>query len=359
MSEQLSRFDAWIDEGGPSALVSKEYLEPVAGQGAVIFPPTFAPPEDKRKEPAGYIIDRDGDRSVCLIDSVGSQANRLEPLFKQKEFEQLVPQVRIKVKDRVVNLLDVGHRAADSLVRSTKLAADLEKAFLRCAAGDPLSLAKIAPTTLVFGAWDSRGSLTKIPRLIDSTIRAFQVDKLNRAAQYHASLTNDEVAEMLQTDVQKDHKPLSKAGFLDAPSGRTHGGVIARGDIVRTTVLNLTALRSLGEPADDGQRVLRRYILGLCLIVACAPIDLYLRQGCLLVRAAEPPENTAAKPFESNLVYRDGRRKEFQVVFDEVLAFARGAAHAFVVGPSCEVEFDSKAAKELVKKAAKEKEDAR
>src|SRR5438552_3780378 len=57
MSEPLSRFDAWINEGGPSALVLKEYLQPAAGPTEVIFPPTFAPPEDKKGAPSSYIID--------------------------------------------------------------------------------------------------------------------------------------------------------------------------------------------------------------------------------------------------------------------------------------------------------------
>ena len=33
MSELSSRFETWIHEGGPSALVMKEYLEPAAGPG--------------------------------------------------------------------------------------------------------------------------------------------------------------------------------------------------------------------------------------------------------------------------------------------------------------------------------------
>ena len=136
MSELLFRFDAWINEGGPSALVMKEYLEPAAGPGEVIFPPTFAPPEDKKDAGASYIIDGEGEKSVCLLDSVGSQANRLEPVFKVGKYRELVPQIEIRVKDRIVNLLDVGHRAADALVRSTELASQLEKAFNECAAGD-------------------------------------------------------------------------------------------------------------------------------------------------------------------------------------------------------------------------------
>ncbi len=351
MSEQLARFDAWITEGGPSALVMKEYLEPAAGAGDVIFPPTFAPPEDDRAAAAGYVIDGDGDKTVCLLDSVGSQANRLEPVFKMAGYRDLVPQIEIRVKDRVVNLLEVGHRAADALVRSTALAGDLEEAFRECETGNAAPLAKIAPTSLVFGAWDSRASQVKVPRLVDSTIRAFGVRKLTRSAQYFSALEKDEVEELLETDTQKQRKALSKAGFLDAPSGRTHGGVIVEGEIVRTTIVNLTALRALGAPTVEERTALRRYILGLALIAALAPMDFCLRQGCLLVRARQ-------KPPESKVVYRDGRREDFSAAMEEIEPFAKAAAEAFGVDPGRLVSFDPKAAKELVKEAAKAKEEA-
>lgn len=348
MPDALSRFDAWITGGGPSALILKEHLEPAAGRGEVIFPPTFAPPEDKRDAPAGYIIDGEGERSVCLLDSVGSQANRLEPVFKTEAYRELIPQVQIRVKDREVSLVEVGHRAADALVRSTELAVEMEKAFREYAAGNASPLAKTAPTSLVFGAWDSRGSQAKTPRLLDSTVRAFAVRKLHRAAQYFSSLEKDEVEGLLGTDTQKQRKPLSKAGFLDAPSGLTHGGVIVEGDIVRTTIVNLTALRALGAAGADQQTAVRRYILGLTLVAAMAPIDLFLRQGCLLVGAA-------GKQPESTLVYRDGRREELTLALADVEAFARSAAAAFGVGPGRTVNFDPKFAVKLVKDASKAK----
>ncbi len=351
MSEQLTRFDAWIHEGGPSALITKEYLEPAAGCGEVIFPQTFAPPEDQRDAGAGYIIDGEGDKNVCILDSVGSQANRLEPVFKSKKYRALVPQVEIRVKDRAVSLLEAGHRAADALVRSTELGPEVEKAFLACAVGDAEPLARLAPTSLVFGAWDSWGTQAKVPRLVDSTIRAFGVRKLSRSAQYFSALEKDEVEELLETDTQKQRKPLSKAGFLDAPSGRTHGGVIVEGDIVRTTIINLTALRALGASTAEKETALRRYILGLTLVAALFPSDLFLRQGCLLVGAHD-------KTPETKIVYRNGRREPVDLADGQVEEFALAAAVAFVVGGNRSVDFDSKVAKKLLKDATKAKEEA-
>jgi CRISPR-associated protein Csb1 len=323
-------------------------LEPAWGPGGVIFPPTFAPPEDNKEATATYVIDGEGDQSVCLLDSVGSQANRMEPLFGSS-YPDLVPQIQIRVKERTVNLLEVGHRAADALVRSTELGREVETAFVEYENGNAVPLAKLAPTSLVFGAWDSRGSQVKVPRLIDSTIRAYGVRRLSRAAQYFTSLEPSEVEELVAEAGGKDwKKTLGKAGFLDAPSGITHGGIIASGDIVRNTVLNLVGLRGIRASSAEQQTALRRYILGLALVAITAPQDYFLRQGCLLVQSS-------SKPSECKLVFRDGRREEQALLLEDVEAYARSAASAFQVGSSRTVKFDPKLAQELIRKAGKEK----
>ncbi len=343
----ISRFDNWISEGGPSAFVLKERLEPAGGDGDVIFPPTFAPPEGSNESP-GYIIDGEGENSVCLIDSVGSQSNRLEPLFLQERYRELVPQIEIDVEGRMVNLLQLGHRAADAVARSTDLANELRAAFEAYDTGDGTLLAAIAPTSLVFGAWDSRETYVKIPRLINSTVRAYNVERLTRSAQYFATLENDEVEQALGVSIGKDRKRLSTAGFLDAPSGRTHGGIRVRGRIERTTIVNLTAIRALGAPAER-QQALRRYILGLALLAASSPVDLFLRQGCLLVQSAEEPPSAKA-------VYRDGRREPVTVEASDAEGYAKAAAQELGVGESRKAKFDKKLAQAVYKKAAKQKD---
>ena len=89
------------DQAGPVALTMRQALLPAEGVGAVIFPPTYAPVKAGAK--AGYNIDElfDGTK-VATIDSVGAQANRMEPLFKATGSDEadnpraaLVPQVTI------------------------------------------------------------------------------------------------------------------------------------------------------------------------------------------------------------------------------------------------------------------------
>jgi len=182
MSE-LTQFDYYLKDDGPAALVIREPLMPVEGTDGVLFPATFASGDNF---PGGYNIDGDlNGANVCLIDSVGSQANRIEPLFAKEKYAALIPQIVVKAGEKHVNILEAGHRAGDALVRCSELQVELQNAFKSILKGDAEPLAKIAPTSLVFGVWDSRDTQAKLPRLVASTIRAYNVRKLTRSAQFN------------------------------------------------------------------------------------------------------------------------------------------------------------------------------
>lgn len=316
MPDTLIMFDEWIeDNSAVAALVVRQYLESVEGADAVIFPPTFAKPEGVRdNEWTGYNIDRSDDgTSMCLIDSVGSQANRMEPVFKQDGYKHLVPQISVKIEDRNIHLLDVGHRAADAVVRfaskmegssyskSLVLREELWKAFSAWQdQGDAEPLARIAPTTCVFGAWDSRATQAKLPRIVRSVIRAYDVRQFTRSAQYNSPIhyVNEGVIDEKHNKGRGDKNPLSQEGFLDNPATGKHGGIEVKGEIRRDAIINLAALRNLGveqsenETAEDSYErtlKLRRYILGLALVSLTHRSDqmFNLREGCLL-RIAKP-----------------------------------------------------------------------
>jgi CRISPR-associated protein Csb1 len=350
MSENLSQFDFMISENGPAALVVQEWLDPAGGAGTIIFPPTFAPPEGEKDKPADYVIDGDG--SMCLIDTVGAQANRLEPLFKSARYSSLVPQVIVKVGSREVNLLDAGHRAADAVVRFSDKASEFEAAFLAYDQGDATKLAKLSPTSLIFGAWDSRGTQVKIPRLIDSTIRAYNVKRVSRNGQYRATLRKDELEEMGigAESLGKDFP--AQEGLVDNPVKLVPGGIVAE-SIRRDAVLNLIPIRAAGADGEEKTAALRRYVLGLALLALFAPADFYLRQGCILVTNPE-------KPGKRELVHRTGKREPFTASFTEMESYARAVAEAFGVGENVEATFNAELVKErqagkAAKKAAKAK----
>ena len=117
--------DGWAsDPNGPVALHMKQRFLPVEGEGGVIFPPTYAD--------VGYNIDilSDGTK-VVTIDSVGSEANRIEPIFKvapdgrpPNPLAALVPQVVIRL-DGQHGCVDLGRwpsarRRDRSIVRPSR-----------------------------------------------------------------------------------------------------------------------------------------------------------------------------------------------------------------------------------------------
>ncbi len=335
----LKKFDAWLNDAGPAALVIREHLISVEGPDGVVFPATFAASQDGTFS-GGYNVDHFTEtENVCLIDSVGSQANRIEPLFMKNGYADLVPKVVVKAGDKTVNLLEAGHRAGDAIVRCSALQEELRAAFQALQKRDAEPLAKIAPTSLVFGAWDSRDTQAKLPRLIASTIRAFNVRKLTRSAAYIPAVDHIALGNIPDYANEAEKKEYSKRGWLHAVPSGTPGGVIATGGIRRDASLHLAALRLLSAASETKTIALQRYILGLALVAFTYPPAGYLRQGCNLV--LDPDK--AREFFE---VYGDGRRVPVKVTHPEALEYARAALSGFGVGPSRSVDFD----KELAKK---------
>lgn len=346
MSTSLNkRAEEWLSPTGPVALVWKQQLEPVEGDGGVFFPPTYADLKEN------YNIDSlsDGTR-VVTVDSVGSQANRIEPIFERSEGDdalaKLVPQIEIEISEgRRRSIFRAGHRLGDAIIRSSELKDEARAAFAAFLdTGDASEIAKLAPTSLVFGVWDSRDTQAKLPRLVQSVIRAWDIDRLTRSAQYvptidYAAL--DVFSEEEKTKQEGDPKSLlAKRGFVAVPAIGAHGGVVARGPIVRDVTINLLAVRRL--KGGDATQALRRYILGLCLVAATEPLDGFLRAGCLLV----PKASAKAPWFE---VARDGERSEVSLDAPEVRSFASDAASNFGVAADRVVKFDPKLAKDDLK----------
>ena len=343
-----SMINAWADgdpQPAPVALHIRQKLLPVEGPEGVIFPPTYA----ASGSDIPYSIDTLSDGTkVAQIDSVGAQANRMEPLFKKAKADRpanplakLVPQIEIDIgNEKTVSILDAGHRLGDAIIRSSELASDAQRAFkLLLDAGDASAIAKLAPTSLVFGAWDSRDTQAKLPRIVQSTIRAWDVEPLKRSAQYNPPVDYAALEVFSDEEKQKaegnERSPLAQRGFVHVPAVGSHGGVLARGGIYREVTVNLVALQQLdGETGRD----LRRYVLGLALVAAVEPQDGFLRQGCLLT--LDPNDRP-----QWHLVERNGSRKPLMLDLTVAREYAEEVAARFGVGPDRRVKFEKERAK--------------
>lgn len=389
--------DQWAtDPNGPVALHMKQKLLPVEGEGGVIFPPTYAD--------IGYNIDTLSDGTkVATIDSVGSQANRMEPMFKStgkndkneelNPLAALVPQIEIilsvKEKDgdkyeRRQSLLDLAHRSADAVVKATpELRKFIDPAFVALNRhGNAWPLCAVAPTSLLFGVWDSRdGTGEKRPRLVRSIIRAWDVEPLFSAAQFNSTwkALDSEQQQELEKEAKAKKTKLSEKGFADAPAvfrkvsqnaakqmlefrngspnpeRRTLGGILAKGTIERSVTVNLVALRALRGENDEETKQIRKYLLSLALLTATADLDLFLREGCLL-RYADTEDVWMQVP-------RRGEPSRIRVPgHDDLVKLATDAANPFKDKwpkdekgqPTLEYKFDIKKAKDLLSKEVEE-----
>ncbi len=403
--------DKWaIDDKGPVALHLKQKLRPVedvSGEGGgVIFPPTYAD--------IGYNIDTlsDGKR-VASIDSVGSQANRLEPIFRAapgaERGEWLVPQIEIvlrsepcgecdacknaEVKSKKKNvacekprqvkrsILDLAHRAADAVVQSSPVLNKLvEDAFKSLQGGDAGPLCTLAPTSLVFGVWDSRGGTgEKRPRLVRSIIRAWDVDAFHAAAQFNSvwkALDEEQRLDLEKVAKGKEGK-LSTAGLNDAPATfrkvsttaarhmhefrdgspnperRVLGGVIAKGRIEREVTVNLVALRGLRGAKPDETVAIRKYLLGLSLTAATADIELFLREGCHLRYADEDVWYAVPRRGMPEQVALANSREALKKYTSKAAAYFRPK---WLEDSKLEYKFDLSEAKKLLAKKTEEEE---
>jgi CRISPR-associated protein Csb1 len=346
---KIDTYDSWLNNNGPAALTYRRQLVPVEGNDAWIFPPTFAQTESVDDEEAGpggdYQIDNlpegDPNRNVCLIDSIGSQANRMEPVFKREPYSGLVPKRVVTVANGdTLDILDAGHRAADAAIRFSKeLGPKVWDAFhLIKTKRDYSKLAALAPTSLVFGVWDSRGTGVKVQRIVKSTIRGYNVTRAERCATYQAAyeyVENGLIAPAFDKGSGKSN-PLSQEGFKYSLATGTHGGVQVRGEIRQEAMINLVALRTLTDDLN-----LTRYLLGLSLVALSFrdQTTFNLREGCLL-RAA------TTKDFEGlwNRVDFNGTEAPVELTHNQAIAYTQLAV--------TNVSFESVGAAEFDKQTA-------
>jgi CRISPR-associated protein Csb1 len=356
----ITQFTDLLKPDGPVAIVIKQVLAPANEDDPIIFPPSYpltmfkgrvhtisdgdyrvsvelpSDPKAKKNEKgadqvAGYNIDRFPDSTnSCEIDSPQSQANRMEPEFKKPEYCGLVPQIEIKVGNdtsgTIVNLLDAGHRAGDAIVRLSSLANEFHAAFLDVKAGNHFTLATLAPTSLLFGVWDSRSTQVKVQRALKSSIRAKNVRECTRSAQFTPAVDDYVAAGAVDADRDKDEgdqNPLSSEGMKHALAVQKAGGVMLTPDseLTRTVNLNLAAIRALKATDEPRTRALQAYILGLALVAATIDQDLNLREGCNL---RFKDEEDAPK-----LVPRRGKVKPVALDHTEIVTFATASAREF------------------------------
>jgi CRISPR-associated protein Csb1 len=271
--------------GHTAAFRAVTELQPAAGAGGKIFPPTYEGGTyafEKRYVP-GELEPVD----CVLLDSVQSQANRMELALLHAWREGLLPLPVVTVDfagnelERVLNItsLEAPHRIADALLRDSHLNGTQ---FRKSEKGQLLdhvdntnatALFELCPTALIFGMWDStgpKGALgAKFARALVSEIVGFhaiqgvktssRIDPAQIMVQAGPLYKTKDGGWTLRSDeaVMEKGKPV-KFRKEGRPSEANHGNVtpgidpggVTISKATQTTVLSLPALRRLRFPLN-------------------------------------------------------------------------------------------------------------
>lgn len=159
---QHDELQQMVAEG--AALRRRQRLQPAGGPGDKLFPPTY-PGESG----PSHVFERrriDGEERVCvLIDSVQSQANRLEEaLLAAAEAGRIrLPRLVVDFPGAGLNsvgpisVLEAPHRIFDAILRDSERDGkpfrdiDLGQSLRQATPADATAILQAAPTALLFG----------------------------------------------------------------------------------------------------------------------------------------------------------------------------------------------------------------
>lgn len=313
----------------PAVIRITETLESAAGKDFPVFPPsypgaagkpvynlnglTYGEPDAKGVRPIAAAM-------VCTIDSEQSHANRTEVAFlEDPELRELVPQTKFLLPGIAGappierSILELPHRIADFSIRLSSIGSKMSDSIKAHSGGDCTPLLLSAPTSLIFGYWDSRSESAhrkSHQRILATKIAAFDVIPCHRHAIYSGPYSGSECAsailgddalsadlaaaeaagEEAATETAALMKKMSAAGFTSAPSEGLGGIIAAR--IERSATLSLTCIANIYCLDKDGTvlatetNAARRYIFALALLAEQYPRSTgsyNLRSGCELI----------------------------------------------------------------------------
>jgi CRISPR-associated protein Csb1 len=364
-----------------SAVRRKRRLQPSGGVGDKLFPPTY--PGEGRDSPPRHVFERRqiGGREVwcVLIDSVQSQANRLEEALLRAADEGRIELPRLVVDFSpsglnsigTITSLDAPHRVFDAILRDSMLdgvplaKSKLGESLRRATPRDASAILEASPSALLFGAWNSTGAGggvgAKFARAIVSEIIGVDVpveemppDRRTgeievRTAGRRTGSRVDPLGVLRSVEVFKSDSgwdvteaAAGKGATRVRPSEVNHGNIapsvsplgITCAYAEQTAVITLAGLRRLrfgGNVArDDAARALIA-ALGLVALIEQDAQGYALRSRCDLVCDGPSPLEVVA--FDGTVTSLDLTRDEAAALYAEAIVAARAAGFALPAKP--------------------------
>jgi CRISPR-associated protein Csb1 len=304
--------------GNAVAIRTRTRLQPAAGAGTKVFPPTHTGglyAMEKRRLPFGHDSSETREADCVLLDSVQSQANRIEDSLQDAVDRKMIsiPLIVVQFGDTVpdiqrVTSLQAPHRVADAILRDSLLGGTpfrqsmIGQSVTDSSLANATALFRYCPHALVLGVWDSTGpkggSGAKFARALVSEIvgidaiigkkTSSRIDPLQARAAVKVIKEKDGSWKIAKDD---------KAKGAVSPSEINHGNIppdVADGSATiayaeHSAVLSLAQLRRLRFPKDgeynsQAEDAVRTVLASLALVGLTLSIErgADLRSRCLL-----------------------------------------------------------------------------
>ena len=287
-------FDIFIEKvNNASAIRRIQKLQPIGGKGDYIAPPTYKLDKDK----TGHIFEtrriENHDSRCVLLDSVQSQANRLEDsLIKAIKLNRLnIPRLEVNFENElkdigIISTLNAPHRIFDAIIRDSELDSkkfpdtDIGKKVYMANVNNASALFKYSPTTLIFGGWNSTGpkggSGSRFQRCMVSEIIGVGATEDNQKP--GSRLDPLEIEKVENKISGKGYDWIIKDGGKSKPSDINHGNIppsrVNLGTTVdyalQTTTITFAGLRYLKFPDENMESPNEQNLAGWTVLAALA-----------------------------------------------------------------------------------------
>lgn len=355
--------------GSAAAFRCRRRLRPAGGDGDKVFPPTFAGAvyaiEQRR------VAGRDEPVTCVLLDSVQSQANRMELALQEAidaghlrlplvevDFSDHSPTGDVEADERAGRLIDavgkvtslqVPHRLADAILRDSELdevafrKSEIGKALNTVGLANATPLFELCPPALIFGMWDSTGPKgglgPKFERAMVSEIvgvgaewredyraRGVRRDPLEVSKNVPVLRNEDRSLRKVARDKEKGAVRPSEINHSSVPFDSANSGVTVE-YAEQITTLSLICLRRLRFPVEGtgnqiADRAARTVLaaMGLCAATLAFESGMDLRSRSLLW-----PDG----PMVWELLEQPGAApRQFELTGEQSIALLKGAVEA-------------------------------
>jgi len=265
----------------PKLLTGNTRLRPAQDH---VRPATYAP-EEGNDEPRIVIEERyiDGEPiQTVLLDSIPSQANRMEAKLYELREALGLPDVVVEYNGEKFSQWELPHRIFDAVIRDSLLnGGEFFKTSLgqELAVGNPVALFKWAPNVLLFGGWNSHAQesvghlkAARIERTVTSEIIGLEPKHVART---QSRLDPTGISGKAKATPYNTTKKFSELGLGNVAPGFRFLDVAIR---EARQLITFTAIpwQRMGLPPEAQEVLFHLFLLGLAQLYT---EGIYLRSG--------------------------------------------------------------------------------